>query len=134
MEEERGYEPELWKKIAELGWLGLVIPEAYGGSALGYVDLVLVLEEMGRVGLPSPFISTVMLAEAINRAGSEAQKKALLPKIAAGELIATIASMEPSKVSMMPEGLMNSLKEDEIQDLVAFLLSRGDRNSKTFHQ
>ena len=96
MEEERGYEPELWKKIAELGWLGLVIPEAYGGSALGYVDLVLVLEEMGRVVLPSPFIWTVMVAEAINRAGSEAQKKALLPKIAAGELIATIAWMEPS--------------------------------------
>ena len=96
MEEERGYEPELWKKIAELGWLGLVIPEAYGGSALGYVDLVLVLEEMGRVVLPSPFIWTVMVAEAINRAGSEAQKKALLPKIAAGELVATIAWMEPS--------------------------------------
>jgi len=96
MEEERGYEPELWKKIAELGWLGLVIPEAYGGSALGYVDLVLVLEEMGRVVLPSPFIWTVMVAEAINRAGTEAQKKALLPKIAAGELVATIAWMEPS--------------------------------------
>ena len=111
MEEERGYEPELWKKIAELGWLGLVIPEAYGGSALGYVDLVLVLEEMGRVVLPSPFIWTVMVAEAINRAGSEAQKKALLPKIAAGELIATIAWMEPSGL-WGPDGITAAARQN----------------------
>jgi len=111
MEEERGYEPGLWKKIAELGWLGLVIPEAYGGSALSYVDLVLVLEEMGRVVLPSPFIWTVMVAEAINRAGSEAQKKALLPKIAAGELIATIAWMEPSGL-WGPDGITTAARQN----------------------
>ena len=111
MEEERGYQPELWKKIAELGWLGLVIPEAYGGSALGYVDLVLVLEEMGRVVLPSPFIWTVMVAEAINRAGSETQKKALLPKIAAGELVATIAWMEPSGL-WGPDGITAAARQN----------------------
>jgi alkylation response protein AidB-like acyl-CoA dehydrogenase len=111
MEEARGYEPELWKKIAELGWLGLVIPEAYGGSALSYVDLVLVLEEMGRVVLPSPFIWTVMVAEAINRAGSEAQKKALLPKIAAGELVATIAWMEPSGL-WGPDGITTAARQN----------------------
>jgi alkylation response protein AidB-like acyl-CoA dehydrogenase len=96
MEGEPGYDRTLWKKMAELGWTGLVIPEEYGGAALSYVDLVLVLEEMGRVVLPSPFIWTVMVAEALKRAGSAAQKQALLPKIAAGDLIATLAWLEPS--------------------------------------
>jgi alkylation response protein AidB-like acyl-CoA dehydrogenase len=96
LDDERGYNPELWKKMAGLGWTGLVIPEAYGGAGLSYVDLVLVLEEMGRVVLPSPFIWTTMVAEALMRAGSEAQKNALLPKIASGELIATPALLEPA--------------------------------------
>jgi alkylation response protein AidB-like acyl-CoA dehydrogenase len=96
MEGEPGYDRTLWKKMAELGWTGLVIPEEYGGAALSYVDLVLVLEEMGRVLLPSPFIWTVMVAEALKRAGSAAQKQKLLPQIAAGDLIATLAWLEPS--------------------------------------
>jgi alkylation response protein AidB-like acyl-CoA dehydrogenase len=94
LEDERGYDAELWKKIAGLGWTGLTIPEQFGGAGLSYVDLVLVLEEMGRVVLPSPFIWTMMVAEAINRAGSAAQKQALLPKIASGDLIATPALLE----------------------------------------
>jgi alkylation response protein AidB-like acyl-CoA dehydrogenase len=98
MEDERGFDPAVWKKMAELGWLGLVIPEDYGGGGLSYVDLVLIMEEMGRVVLPSPFIWTVMVAEAIKRAGSSNQKSSLLPKIASGELIATIAYLEPSAV------------------------------------
>jgi alkylation response protein AidB-like acyl-CoA dehydrogenase len=96
MEDDRGYDANLWRKMAGLGWTGLAIPEAYGGAGLSYVDLVLVLEEMGRVVLPSPFIWTAMVAEAIKRFGSEAQKQALLTKIAAGDLIATVAWMEPS--------------------------------------
>ena len=104
MEDERGYDPGLWKKMAELGWLGLVIPEEFGGAGLSYVDLVLVLEEMGRVVLPSPFIWTVMAAEAIRRAGSDAQKKSLLPKIAAGDLIATLAWLEAS-ANWGPDGI-----------------------------
>jgi alkylation response protein AidB-like acyl-CoA dehydrogenase len=98
MEDERGFDPALWKKMAELGWLGLVIPEQYGGGGLSYVDLVLIMEEMGRVVLPSPFIWTVMVAEAIKRAASDRHKATLLPKIASGELIATIAYQEPSAV------------------------------------
>ncbi|MGH7986407.1 MAG: acyl-CoA dehydrogenase family protein [Candidatus Binataceae bacterium] len=94
MEDERGYDPALWKQMASLGWTGLIIPEAYGGAGLSYVDLVLVLEEMGRVILPSPFIWTTMVGDAVSRAGSEAQKQMLLPKIAAGELIATPAWQE----------------------------------------
>lgn len=98
MEDERGFDSALWKKMAELGWLGLVIPERYGGGGLGYVDLVLIMEEMGRVVMPSPFIWTVMVAEAIKRSGSNNHKSSLLPKIASGELIATIAYLEPSAV------------------------------------
>ena len=96
MDDDRGYDADLWRKMADLGWTGLVVPEAYGGAGLSYVDLVLVLEEMGRVILPSPFIWTAMVAEAIKRAGSETLKQSLLTKIAAGDLIATIAWMEPS--------------------------------------
>jgi alkylation response protein AidB-like acyl-CoA dehydrogenase len=96
IDDDRGYDAELWRKMAGLGWTGLVIPEAYGGANLNYVDLVLVLEEMGRMLLPSPFIWTAMVAEALKSSGSEAHKEALLPKIAAGDLIATLAWMEPS--------------------------------------
>jgi alkylation response protein AidB-like acyl-CoA dehydrogenase len=94
MEDERGYSPELWCKMAELGWLGLVLPEAHGGAGLNYVDLVVVAEEMGRVLLPSPFIWTLMFAEAISRAGSDEQKLRFLPAIARGQLIATTAHLE----------------------------------------
>jgi alkylation response protein AidB-like acyl-CoA dehydrogenase len=96
IDDDRGYDADLWRKMAGLGWTGLVIPEIYGGANLSYVDLVLVLEEMGRVLLPSPFIWTAMVAEALKSVGSEAQQQALLPKIAAGDLIATVAWMEPS--------------------------------------
>jgi alkylation response protein AidB-like acyl-CoA dehydrogenase len=98
MEDDRGFDPALWKKMAELGWLGLVIPEQYGGGGLSYVDLVLIMEEMGRVVLPSPFIWTAMFAEAIKRAGNANQKSSLLAKIASGDLIATFAYLEPSAV------------------------------------
>jgi alkylation response protein AidB-like acyl-CoA dehydrogenase len=94
MDDERGYSPELWRKMADLGWLGLVLPEEYGGAGLNYVDLVVVAEEMGRVLLPSPFIWTLMFAEAMSRAGSDEQKRRFLPAIARGDLIATVAHLE----------------------------------------
>jgi len=111
MEDERGFDPALWKKMAELGWLGLVIPEEYGGGGLSYVDLVLIMEEMGRVVLPSPFIWTVMFAEAIKRAGNDKQKASLLPKIASGELIATVAYLEPSGV-WSPDGIAMTARRE----------------------
>ena len=104
MDDERGYSPELWRKMAGLGWLGLVLPEEHGGAGLNYVDLVVVAEEMGRVLLPSPFIWTLMFAEAINRAGSEEQKGRFLPAIARGELIATPAHLE-AKGSWKRDGI-----------------------------
>ncbi len=94
MEDERGYSPELWRKMAGLGWLGLVLPEEHGGAGLKYVDLVVVAEEMGRVLLPSPFIWTLMFAEAVSRAGSDEQQRRFLPAIARGEIIATAAHLE----------------------------------------
>jgi alkylation response protein AidB-like acyl-CoA dehydrogenase len=97
MEAPEGMTPELWKKLAEQGWLGLIAPEEHGGMALGIVDLVVLLEEMGRAVVPGPFFSTVLLGGlAILEAGSDAQKKAWLPKICSGEARATLAWMEPS--------------------------------------
>ncbi len=97
MEDERGYSPELWQQMAALGWLGLAFPEEYGGQGLGFVDLTVILEEMGAALLPSPFFSSVLLAgQSILLGGSEAQKKTYLSKIADGSLIATLAMTEPS--------------------------------------
>jgi alkylation response protein AidB-like acyl-CoA dehydrogenase len=94
MEDDRGYSPELWRRMAELGWLGLVLPDVYGGAGLDYIDMVVVAEEMGRVLLPSPFIWTLIFAEAIRQAGSDEQRRRFLPEIARGELVATPAYLE----------------------------------------
>jgi alkylation response protein AidB-like acyl-CoA dehydrogenase len=95
MDEPAGTTDEFWAKLAELGWLGLISPEAQGGSGLGLVDLTVVLEEMGRAVMPGPYFSTVLLGGlAILLAGSEAQRQAWLPKLAAGEARATLALLE----------------------------------------
>ena len=96
MEDEKGYSPELWKKMADLGWLGLAFPEEYGGVGSSFLDLAVLLEEMGRALVPGPFVPTVVLAGLpILAAGSEQQKADLLPKIANGDMILTLAFMEP---------------------------------------
>ena len=91
---EKGYSPELWKKMAELGWMGLVIPEKYEGMGYTFQDLTVLLEETGRNILPGPLISTVISTFPILEAGTEEQKKELLPKIARGEVIITTALLE----------------------------------------
>jgi alkylation response protein AidB-like acyl-CoA dehydrogenase len=92
-----GMTAELWRKLAEQGWTGLTLPEAYGGAGLGLVDLVVLMEEMGRATLPGPFFSTVLLgAPLILDAGSEAQRKEWLPRIVAGEGRVTLALTEPN--------------------------------------
>jgi alkylation response protein AidB-like acyl-CoA dehydrogenase len=97
MAEPAGVTDEFWGKVAEQGWLGLVFPEAYGGSGLGFVDLTVLMEEMGRVVMPGPFVSTVLLGGlTILEAGSSAQKDAWLPKIAAGQAKTALAWTEPS--------------------------------------
>jgi alkylation response protein AidB-like acyl-CoA dehydrogenase len=97
MEEPAGVTDEFWAKLAEQGWLGLVYPEEYGGSGLGFVDLTVLMEEMGRAVMPGPFVSTVLLGGlTILEAGSPAQKKEWLAKIAAGRAKATLAWTEPN--------------------------------------
>ena len=97
MDDERGFRDDQWKKMAELGWMGLILAEEHGGAGLDFVDMVVVLEEMGRVVLPGPFFSTAILGGvALSDGGSAAQKEQFLPKLAAGELRATLAQLEPS--------------------------------------
>jgi alkylation response protein AidB-like acyl-CoA dehydrogenase len=89
------YDRELWKGLAEMGFLGVAIPEAYGGSGAGHLELCVIAEEMGRALAPVPFSSTVYLAaEALLAAGSEAQKHKWLPLIASGQAIGTLALFE----------------------------------------
>jgi len=95
MEDETGHSPELWKKIAEVGWLGLVFPEEYGGADMNFRDLTILCEEMGRAMLPGPFLSTLLLVGLpILNAGTEEQKKEYLPRIANGEMVCTLAVLE----------------------------------------
>jgi alkylation response protein AidB-like acyl-CoA dehydrogenase len=95
MDDEKGYSPELWKKMANLGWQGLAFPEEYGGVGSSFLDLIVLLEEMGRALLPAPFLATVVQSgRAILLAGNEQQKKDYLTKIANGDLIVTLALTE----------------------------------------
>jgi alkylation response protein AidB-like acyl-CoA dehydrogenase len=93
-QDEKGYSPDLWQKIADLGWIGLVFPEQYGGGGLTFVDFTTLLEEMGKALVPGPFLSTVLCGLAILKWGTEAQKKDILPKIAEGKAILSLALTE----------------------------------------
>jgi alkylation response protein AidB-like acyl-CoA dehydrogenase len=91
------FDAELWAEMAELGWIGAALPEEYGGAGLSYVDLCVIAEELGRANAAVPFASTVYLvAEALVRYGSEAQKQAWLPSIVAGEVVGALAVAEGS--------------------------------------
>ena len=95
--DEKGYSPNLWKGMADLGWTGLVFPETYGGSGMTFLDLAVLIEELGRAIAPSPFLPTVVYCGLpILAAGTEEQKKQFLPKIAKGDMIMTLALTEPS--------------------------------------
>jgi 3-oxocholest-4-en-26-oyl-CoA dehydrogenase beta subunit len=95
-ENETGYSPQLWQKMARLGWQGLVFPDQYDGGSGTFLDLVILLEETGRVLLPSPLTSTVLGGMLILECGSDEQKSALLPGISNGEIIISLALTEPS--------------------------------------
>ena len=94
MDDPRGYSPGVYAKMAELGWLGLLLPEEYGGAGLSLVDEIVVAEELGRALTPSPFFATFQGALAVLHAGSETQRKELLPDVAAGRKILTFAITE----------------------------------------
>ena len=104
------FDSGLWKQIGEMGWTGTAIPENYGGLGLGYLELCVIAEEMGRALAPVPFSSTVYLfAEALLVAGSEDQKKRLLPKVASGEIIGTFARAE-GPGAVLPKNIRTTLK------------------------
>lgn len=113
MEDKLGYSPDLWKKMADMGWLGLTFPEQYGGTGCTFLELVVLMEECGRALLPGPFIPTLVLAgHPILAAGTDEQKKHFLPAIASGAMILTLAFQEAGggieasdvKVTAAPSG------------------------------
>jgi alkylation response protein AidB-like acyl-CoA dehydrogenase len=103
--DEKGYSPTVWNQMAELGWMGLPFEEKYGGFDATFLDLAIILEEMGRVLLPGPFFATVILGGmAISEGASEALKERLLPPIAEGKSIMTMALTE-GEGSYNPQGV-----------------------------
>jgi alkylation response protein AidB-like acyl-CoA dehydrogenase len=110
---ETGFSRELWRNFADMGFTGVLIPEAYGGLGLGHVEAGVIIEEMGRTLTPSPFFSTAILgASAFVQAGTEAQKKKYLPEIAAGNLVVALAADESSKHRPLQVGLQASASEN----------------------
>lgn len=107
----------LWRQGAELGWVGLFTPEAYGGFAEGFqgvVDAAIIAEELGRVVFSGPFLSVSVVAFAIAEAGSEDQKAALLPKLASGEAVAAWCfSGDKAKSGVEPGGVTVAAKGDD---------------------
>ena len=121
------YDKELWRGLAEMGFLGVAIPEEFGGAGAGHLELCVVAEEMGRANAPVPFSSTVYLAaEALLIAGSDAQKKKWLPAIASGEAIGTLALFEgkgnpsPKNIKLAASnGVLNGVKKPVADGAIA---------------
>lgn len=96
-EDEKGYSPEMWQEMVKLGWMGCCFPEEYGGIGGNYLDLIVLVEELGRALMPSPFLPTVVhCGLPILAAGTNEQKQEFLPKIAQGEIIMSLALTEKS--------------------------------------
>ena len=117
-ETKEPHDRALWKKTAELGWHGLVVPEACGGLGLSWEDVVVVAEETGRSLFPSPFIATAAAARLIAKLGSDAQKDRWLAPIAAGECTATIAVTEENDVPF-EGGVEMSLRKDGASQFIS---------------
>jgi alkylation response protein AidB-like acyl-CoA dehydrogenase len=111
VESESGLDPALWGRMAELGWVGLSMPEEHGGMGLDLETMLVVLEETGRSLFPSPLISTVLAAKAIERFGNAKQAKRWLPGLADGSKIGTFAFLERSD-SFSPDGVETVAKQD----------------------
>ena len=102
---ETGYQPQTWSTIAELGWLGLLIPSAYGGGGASLTDAAVLYEEFGRGPLPGPFFNSgVLSALTVLEAGTNEQRGRILPEIASGRQIFTVAITEPRR-SWGPQGV-----------------------------
>jgi len=127
LEGSAGYDKALWSGLAEMGFLGVAIPEEFGGTGAGHLELCVIAEEMGRALAPVPFSSTVYLAaEALMLAGSDAQKQTWLPKIASGEAIGTLALFEgpgnpsPQAIKVAAaNGVLNGVKKPVADGAIA---------------
>jgi alkylation response protein AidB-like acyl-CoA dehydrogenase len=93
--EGEGFDAQLWEGLAELGLFGMLVPQQYGGLGLTFVDLALVLEELGRALVPPPVAETLIATDVLTRLGSVEQQQRYLPRISSGKLRATIATSEP---------------------------------------
>jgi alkylation response protein AidB-like acyl-CoA dehydrogenase len=102
--EARRPDKELWQELCELGWLGIAIPERYGGQGLGRVELSILCEELGRSLAPIPFLSTVLAATLIEHAGSEEQRERLLPALASGEQGAAVGLAHEGRAQLVIGG------------------------------
>jgi alkylation response protein AidB-like acyl-CoA dehydrogenase len=111
VETESGLDPALWNRMAELGWVGLNMPEEHGGVGLDLETLIVILEETGRSLFPSPLISTVLAAKAIERYGNAEQQERWIPGLADGTKVGTFAFLESSD-TFTPEGVVTVAKRD----------------------
>jgi alkylation response protein AidB-like acyl-CoA dehydrogenase len=134
MDDERGYRDEVWKQMAEQGWLALPLPVEHEGLGMGTIALSILLAEMGRVVAPGPYLSTVLAAIAIADAGSKEQKQSYLPRIAAGEVIATIAVGHGHVVESggRLRGERLYVRDGAIADVVVVVGHTSDENAALF--
>src|SRR6266545_7352363 len=135
------YDAELWRGMGEMGWIGTAIPEAHGGAGFGYLELCVIAEELGRSLAPTPFASTIYLAaEALHIAGSDAQKKRWLPRIAQGEAIGCLALSEGPRVTTPTNlatradgsrltGVKVPVMDGDVADFAIVVAGRGDRHA-----
>jgi alkylation response protein AidB-like acyl-CoA dehydrogenase len=110
-EDERGFSQELWTKMADQGWQGLIVPDSYGGVGMTYLDLVILAEEFGRALVPGPFLPNCVATVALLEAASEEQKQSYLPAIAGGQQVWVFALTEPS-ATWDPEGVELTATKD----------------------
>ncbi|MGK2740199.1 acyl-CoA dehydrogenase family protein [Tepidicaulis sp. LMO-SS28] len=142
LENDELYAKEVWDGLVEMGVTGTAIPEEYGGLGLGALELCVVAEELGKFAAPVPFSSSVFLAsEAIKLAGSEEQKKKYLPKLAAGEIIGTLAASEGVQAASLRSvkaslkdgkltGVKSPVPDAEIADIAVVLVNTGGSGDK----
>jgi alkylation response protein AidB-like acyl-CoA dehydrogenase len=136
-ETDEGFDENLWKSTAGLGWHSLAIPEEYGGAGYSFVELSIVLEEMGRSLYAGPFLSTVvMAANAILMAGSDAQKRTFLPAVAAGEMLMSVALYEGPHSASVDEIALSATPSLFLvpTDAVGFVAERVDTLDVTRRQ
>ncbi len=117
-EDDKGYSPQMWQQIAELGWTGIAFPEEYGGFGGDFMDLAVLLEETGRALMPGPLFSTVVLGGmTVLDVGTDAQRQEVLPRICRGEVFMTLALTEPS-ASFEPDGIQTKARRDGADYLI----------------